>query len=152
MLHDIDISQPLDPSPSSDLVVVYKPKSFILCLFKSLSDESISLMRQYGKVILFSQIYINISIHKLLFDYLIIDFREEEGRYYYQRFIRRYIDNYNIILYRYFFETNNGIQFNNELSTFPNRQVSKDEFDTMLLEPPIPAPNCCFSFCKFLCK
>lgn len=152
MLHDIDISQPLDPAPAPDLVVIYKPKPFILCLFKTLPDESISLLRQYGKVVVFSQIYINIFIHKLVFDYLILDFREEEGRYYYQRFIKRYMDQYNIILYRYCFETNNGIEFHNELSTLPNRQVSKEEFDTMLLDSPIPAPNCCFSFCKFLCK
>jgi hypothetical protein len=151
-MFDIDISQPLDPAPVPYLVVVYKPKPFILCLYKSLSDESLSLLRQYGKVILFSQIYINISIHKLLFDYLIIDFRDEEARYYYQRFIKRYMDHYNIILYRYSFENNNGIEFHNELSTFPNRQVSKEEFDTILLETPIPAPNCCFSFCKYLCK
>ena len=148
-MFDNVISQPIDPA---SLVVDYVPKPFILCLYKSLSDSDIDVLRQHGRVILFGPAYINRPVHTFQFDYLIIDFREEDHRFYYQRYIKRHFDRYHIILFRYSFETNNGITFHNELVDFPPSQISKDEFDAGLLEPPLPAPHCFLSLCHFCCK
>jgi hypothetical protein len=134
------------------LYVPYYPKPFIFCLFKSIPEDVMMLLRDYGKVITFSQAYLNRPIQAFQFDYMIIDFREEDHRFYFQRHISRHTDNYHFILYRYSFETNHGIFFHNEIVEFPSRQVNKDEYDMLLLETPMPAPHCLLSLCRYLCK
>ena len=149
MLSDIEISQPLDPS----LLVTHHPKSFIICLYKSIPNETMILLKHYGTVVTFGPAYTNVPVSTFPFSYLIMDLRQEDHRSYYQRHVLRYQNQFNIILYRYAFETNNGIAFHNELCEFPSHQVSKEDFDEMLLESPLPAPpNCFLSWLKNLCK
>jgi len=138
----------------SDLFIVpYHPKPFIFCLFKSISSDNISLLRSYGKVIQFGNQNKNLSIQSFEFDYFIIDFRIEEDRIYFKKYINPYRDHYYFILYRYFFETNNGLFFHNEMVDLPSYQITKEEFDMMLLETPISSPpNCMCSLYKYFCK
>ena len=49
------------------------------------------------------------------------------------------------------FENNNGIAFHNEITEFPNIQISKDEFDFLLVESPLPEPHCFLSLCRYCC-
>ena len=128
------------------------PKSFIICLFRDIPEESELLLREYGKVVRFGQPFSNRPIHLFQFDYFIIDFRITEDRYYFKRYIINQMDTYFIILYRYYFETDHGMHFHNELVEFPSRQISREEYDTMLLESPLPAPHCLLSLCRYLCK
>jgi hypothetical protein len=135
------------------LIVPHIPKSIILCLYKSIQDDIIEQLSKNGKVIVFGQEHLNRPIYHFPFDYFIIDLRVEEQRFYFQRHISRYHIHYYFVLYRHSFETDNGIQFDNHLTEFPHDQVSKEEFDGMLLENPLPAPNCLLSLCKYLfCK
>lgn len=144
----IEISQSLDPP----LIVPYYPKPFIIGLYKTLSSDTLQLLRQYGKVILFGNAYTNVPIQSLSFDYFIIDLREKDHRFYYKRYIYNYHEQYYCILYRYIFENNNGIFFHNELTEFPTTQITKEEFDTILLESPLPSPSCCLaSLCNYIC-
>lgn len=135
----------------SSLVVEYIPKSYIICLYKSIEENDIEHLRQHGKVVIFSRSYLNLPIHSYPFDYLLLDFREEDHRFYYRRHISTQHTHYHLILFRHCFETNNGIYFHNELTEFPRHQVLKEEFDAILLENPLPAPNCCLSFFRFCC-
>ena len=146
---DLDISQPLDPT----LLVPYVPKPVVICLYRSIQSTSLSLLREYGKVVEFGPAYTNVPVTSFPFDYLILDLREEDHRFYYQRYIFRNHTNYHLILYRYSFETSNGIYFHNEITEFPSLQVSKDEFDMVLLESPLPAPpSCLVSLCRYFFK
>ena len=142
-----NISQPFDPT----LIVPYTHKPFVFCLFKSMDNSDITLLNQYGKVVIFGQAYINRPVHTFSFDYLIIDFRDNDHRFYYQKHIMKYHEQYHFILYRYSFETNHGILFHNELVDFPSHQVTKDEFESLLLEKPLPSPNCLLSLCRYCC-
>jgi len=147
------ISQTIEPNKiASSLIVEYIPKPYIICLYKSLEENDIEHLRQHGKVVLFCKSYTNLPIQSFPFDYLILDFRIEEHRYYYQRHIFHNYSNYHLILFRHCFETNNGISFHNELTDFPRHQVLKNELDALLLEKPLPAPNCCLSLFRFCCS
>ena len=134
------------------LLVPFTSKPFVLCLFKSLSEDQIELLKQHGKVIQFGPVFMNRSVHSFSFDYFIIDLREEDHRFYYQRHVMRYHEQFHIVLFRYSFETNQGILFHNELVDFPNYQISKEEFDVLLLETPLPSPSCFMSLIRFCMK
>lgn len=142
----------MDQEYLQPLFVPYTPKPFILCLFKSLSESDMLLLRDYGKVIQFSQAYLNRPIQSYPFDYLVIDFRKEEERFYFKRHIVPFYEDFYFLLFRHSFESNHGMFFHNEITDFPNVQISKDDFDTMLLEKPLPSPNCLLSLCRYLCK
>jgi hypothetical protein len=139
--------EPLEP-----LYVFHKQKPFIICLFRDIPNEAETLLREYGKVIIFGPPFANRPLHLFLFDYFLLDFRKEEDRFYFKRFISNNSDSYFFILYRYYFETDHGMTFHNELVDFPSRQISKEEYDLMLLESPLPAPHCFLSLCRYLCK
>lgn len=136
---------------NSALIVDDRPKPFIICLFKSIPDSVLTILRNFGKVIIYGQAYINLPIETLEFDYFIIDLREEYHRFYCKRYVMKHLEKYYFILYRYFFENNNGIAFHNEITEFPNIQISKDEFDFLLVESPLPEPHCFLSLCRYCC-
>ena len=141
------ISQPFDPT----LCVPYIKKPFVICLFKTISDSQLLSLLHHGKVVRFGQEHHNLPFH-FIFDYFIIDLRDETQRFYFQRYILKYLESYHIILYRYCFETTE-IPFHNELVDIPPHQINKEEFDLLLLNKPLPAPNCLLSLCRYLlCK
>jgi len=133
------------------LIVDFVPKPFILCIYKSISKHDLDHMKQHGRVVEFGNAFVNRPIDSYPFDYLILDFREDDHRYYFQRHVYHHSSNYHLILYRRFFETNNGLTFHNEIIDFPPHNVFKEEFDNHLLENPIPAPNCCLSLIRHCC-
>jgi len=142
------ISQPLDPS----LMVEYNPKPVVICLFKSLSDTDFFSFQYHGKVIRFGPEHRNLPFSSFSFDYFIIDLRQEEQRFYFQRHIIKYTDSFSIILYRHCFETT-LIPFHNQLTDIPAPQINKEEFNLLLLDEQLPAPNCLLSLCRYvLCK
>jgi hypothetical protein len=107
-------------------------------------------LKEHGKVILFSPSFLNLPISSFPFDYFIIDFREDEQRFYFQRHVSKHREQFHFILIRHGFETNNGIFFHNEIVDFPSHPT-KDEFDMLLLESPFPAPHCFLSLCSYVC-
>lgn len=125
-------------APSLPLDFSYKP--IVICLYKKLEESHLELLRDYGKVIELSTIYVNIDSTELDFDYLIVDLREDYHRTYFQRFIRNK-DYYHLVLYKHTYETNNGISFHNELNVFPTRQAFQQDFNMLLLSDPVPEPK-----------
>jgi len=115
-------------------------KKIILCTYKEIPKNQINTLKQYGKVLQFNELMINISPEQLDFDYLILNFKEEIHRNYYQfNFYKN--NNYYYILYRFFFETNNGITFNNELNELPQRQLDKINYHKLLLRKKLESPK-----------
>lgn len=116
-------------------------KKIIICTYKEIPKNEINILKQYGKVLQFNDLMINISPEQLEFEYLILNFKEETHRNYYQfNFYKN--NNYYYILYRFFFETNNGITFfNNELNELPLRQLNKKNYKKLLLRKKIHSPK-----------
>ena len=129
--------------------LVSHTKPIIICLFKSICSD---LLQKYGKVVRYESVYTNIQIDQIEFDYFIIDLRQEEDRFYYRRHIMYHYDDYFYLLYRYCFETNQGLFFHNEITELPPYQINKEEYDTLLLKPIIPVPNCFISLIRYICK
>ena len=123
---------------------------FILCLYKSLSKTDLSLLKQYGRVVHYSDQFRNIDCQLIPFDYFILDFRITEEIIYYQKCILSCLDKYRVILYRYAFETNNGIRVHNEITELPQQEALKKDFDYLLLQEPISSPCCCVSLYRIL--
>ena len=116
-----------------------KQKRIVICLYKSFDKDDLLLVQNYGKVIVYSDTYTNIDCGPLIFDYFILDLREEDQRVYFIKYIKN--KDYYLILFRYSFEMNNGVSFHNEIDTLPRKQAFKKDFDLLLLNQPIPPPK-----------
>lgn len=115
-------------------------KKIIICTYKEISKNEIAILKQYGKVIQFNAFMSNISPDKLDFDYLILNFKDEIHRNYYQfNFYKN--NDYYYILYRFCFETNNGITFNNEINELPPKQADKINYHKLLLRKKLESPR-----------
>jgi hypothetical protein len=115
-------------------------KKIIICTYKEISKNEIAILKQYGKVIQFNAFMSNISPDKLDFDYLILNFKDEIHRNYYQfNFYKN--NDYYYILYRFCFETNNGITFNNEINELPPKQAAKINYHKLLLRKKLESPR-----------
>jgi hypothetical protein len=133
------------------IVKKVEDKKIIICIHRDLSKNDIDLLYLYGKVLFFEDIYQNIELSSLVFDYLVIDLRKEIHRNYYK--INMYQnDGYYFILYRWWFEGNNGVVYNNELTEFPTRQTTKENYNKLLVFPNIYEPKWYISFLRLCCS
>jgi len=123
---------PLDNIEYDKRIVIFK--------FKDIPKKETDILKEYGTVLDLSNDFINIEPESLLFDFLILDFRNEIHRNYYQFYFHKN-NNYYYILYRFFFETNNGIPFHNEITEFPSRQLNKINYKKLLLQKPLTSPK-----------
>lgn len=129
---------------------VEEEKKIVICIHKDIDKEYTDLLSEYGKVLFFEDHYQNIDPSVLSFDYLVIDLRKELHRNYYK--LSLYNNNYYFILYRYWFEGNNGIFYNNEITDFPSRQPSKKNYDKLLLLQNVYEPKWYVSLFRLCCN
>ena len=129
---------------------IEKEKKIIICIHKDISKKEIDTLLIYGKVIFFEDCYLNIEPSDLSFDYLIIDLRKDTHRDYYKLYLYNR-DEYYYILYRYWFESNNGCIYNNEITDFPSSQPTKKNYDKILLLPNIYEPKWYISLFRSCC-
>jgi hypothetical protein len=141
--------------PNNIIIEKVDRKQIIICIHKNIPKDDIDLLRSYGKVLFFEDHHQNIELSSFSFDYLIIDLRNEIHRDYYKinlmKGVNNLNDNYYFVLYRYCFEGNNGIYYNNEITDFPRRQVDKNSYDKLLLLPNVYEPKWYVSLIRLFC-
>lgn len=115
-------------------------KRIIICIFKDIPKKEMDILKLYGNVVEFSENMMNIEPQFIEFDFLILDFRKDNHINYYQFYFYKN-DKYYYILYRFFFETNNGLTFHNEITEFPQKQLDKINYKKLLLQKPISPPK-----------
>jgi|Laugresu1bdmlbsd_1035121.scaffolds.fasta_scaffold04856_4 hypothetical protein len=115
-------------------------KRIIICIFKDIPKKEIDILKLYGNLVEFSENMMNIDPQFIDFDFLILDFRKDIHINYYQFYFYKN-DKYYYILYRFFFETNNGLTFHNEMTEFPPKQLDKINYKKLLLQRPINPPK-----------
>jgi hypothetical protein len=125
-------------------------KKIIICTHKDISKKDIDTLSLYGKVIFLDESYDNVDPTKLIFDFLIIDLRKEMNRNYYKIYLYKN-QNYYYVLYRFWFETNNGIFYNNEITEFPSQQSSKTNYYKVLLLENVYEPKWYVSLFRLCC-
>jgi hypothetical protein len=129
------------PDKNAQRLEVTNEEKIVICLYKSLDEDELELLKRYGKVLYFNSSYLNLSLDRFNFDYFILDLREEDHRIYFQK----YTSHTKRLLFRHSYETNNGVSFHNELSSLPKEQALKTDFDFLLFSQPIPSPKCFIS-------
>lgn len=159
-----DIEIPVQPSlvvPNNDIeLVVHHINRFIIAHSTHVSDEEIALLREYGKVLVFDpSVYLNIPIHKLEFDYILLDLRRKEDRRYFQNIEHDALTQFHVVSYCYSFEKDEDFHEDlgsiNIITKFPDRQAFKADFDRLLLQKKIAKPRAalsCFKSCLRLVK
>jgi hypothetical protein len=154
------VSAPLHPSPEPEPKKGKLHLPFIFCEYKTLSKPDLQLLVSYGTVLRYANgygthsgvnCYKNRDPNEFVFDYLILNFRVQEERIYFQKYILPHHDHYHIILFRYPYETNNGIKVHNELTKLPLREAFAEDFNRLLLQEEIYSPRCCISLYRVCC-
>ena len=147
------LSKAILPNKHEDNIILKKienEKKIIICIHKDISKKKIDVLFSYGKVLFFEDCYTNIEPSILIFDYLIIDLRKDTHRNYYKLYLYNKSEYY-YILYRHWFESNNGCIYNNEITEFPSQQSCKKNYDNILLLPNIYEPKWYISLFRFCC-
>lgn len=146
----VDSILPNKKKDNKNINDIYNDKRIVICIHKDIDKKNINILSLYGKVVFLEESFQNIDPSKLSFDYLIIDLRKEIHRNYYKIYFYKNT-NYYYILYRYSFESNNGIEYNNEITDFPLQQSTKYYYDKLLLLENVYEPKWCLSLCRFCC-
>ena len=76
------------------------------------------------------------------FQYLLLDFRNTMDRLYFQQQVLPLGLAYHVVFFKYSFESDMGVSFESQFSTFPSEQATKAAYDALLLQPPIGSPSC----------
>lgn len=121
-------------------------EQIIFVLTKDMTEEQLSLLREYGRVIVFEhKVYVNVPIVSLEFDYLIMDMRIKEDRDYFQQIDPNVIASMNIISFCHSFEKEDEIHdeigSDNVITKLPEKQAFKSDFDRLLLLKKISKPR-----------
>jgi hypothetical protein len=118
----------------------------VICISKDIDELEEKILVDYGKVIRYEHdLHNNIDCDTLTFDYLIIDLRKKNDRYFYMKEILNKKDKYNVILYNYCFEEND-FNCDNQINSFPKKQATKKDFDALLLIKRIRQPRAWVDF------
>jgi hypothetical protein len=138
-------------------VVPIPSKPFLIVHSRDIEDASIALLKEYGNVIRFDpRVYTNIRITALSFDYMLFDVRIKADRYYYNKIDKSVLYRYNIISLCYSFEITEDFHAQvgsiNILTTLPDRQAFKDEYDKLLLLKKMRDPNSCLHLFGCCCE
>ena len=126
-------------------------KKFIFVITKNIDDEQLELLKEYGKVIIFdNNIYNNINVSSIDFEFLILDIREKGDREYLQKIEN--MDSFYLISichsFERFEEYHAEMRVNNILTKLPAKQAYKSEFIKLLLQKKISKPSVALSCYK----
>lgn len=117
-------------------------KKFILCITKDLSANDKALLRDYRVVEYDDMVHRNIPISQIIFDFLVIDLREKSDRYCFMKEVQPRRDLYSIVVYCHGFEIDEvEIPHDNALSSFPERQARREDFEMLLLMERVKKPK-----------
>lgn len=148
------VSSSMLPHKYADNIILKKveiEKRIIICTHKDIPKKELEVLSLYGKVLFFEEAYLNIDPLTLNFDYLIIDLKKDTHRNYYKLYLYNKNEYYYYILYRHWFESNNGCVYNNEITEFPSQQLNKKNYDTILLLPNVYEPKWYISLFRSCC-
>jgi len=127
-------------------------KPFILACSRELKPEELDLLKEYGKVLIFHQSYINIPLSQHQFDYAIFNLHEKVHR---DTLAKEDLTKYNVVCIVGLMDSHDDfsedIHAVNCVRTIPQKQAFKSEFDRLLLNKKVRAPSLLKSVWRFLC-
>jgi hypothetical protein len=128
-------------------------KRVVLCITRDVSAENLEILNEYGKVLSYDNtIHNNLDCSDFKWDYLVVDLRKSEDRYYFLKNIQPHKDKYAIAVYHFVFEepsdimeTDPNVSF---FCSFPKKQATQNIYNTLLLNSRIKKPRAILSAFK----
>jgi hypothetical protein len=130
-------------------------KRFVICISKELEKEVVRALQNYGKMLVFEDHMNNLNPDTFEFDYLVLDLRRKQDRYFFLKQIKPVEAKYNVLLYCSSYEVDDlkdDAHYDNVLTSFPMRQARKKDFDDLMLVERLPKPRWYVSLFKCLFK
>lgn len=144
----IQLTENKEPE-TKPLIQLNQVDKIVICLSKSLSKDEKKLLEFYGRVIEYDHsVNHNVPLREVECAYLLVDLRRDNDRYYLQKYILPVLSDIHLILFKHSWEGDNGMSFECQRTELPVKQVSKKEFDTMLVQQPLEHQHCIVSFLK----
>jgi hypothetical protein len=125
-------------------------KRVILCITRDIAQEDVELLKEYGKLLKYDHdLHNNLAADRFEWEYLILDLRDSDSRYYYMRHILPHRDEYAIAVYHYPFEDEEDLlDADSYFTSFPRKQATKKVFNDMMLMQRIKKPRAAVSLLK----
>lgn len=129
-------------------------KRFVVIYSKTPSDEEYDEFHQWGKVMKWGEQMQNVNFDDLEFRYLFIDIRGKPAR---RALAQHDLSKYNVVLFVSWYEqiedfigqVQNKNEKSNVLTSVPKKCISRDQFESALLEEKLISPSLWKSFLKF---
>lgn len=129
-------------------------KRFIVVYSKTPSDEEYDEFTQWGKVMKWGEQMQNVNFDQLEFRYLFIDVRGKPAR---RALAQHDLSKYNVILFVSWYEQiedfigqiQNKNENSNVLTSVPKKCISRNSFESSLLDEKLISPSMWKSFLKF---
>jgi len=117
-------------------------RKFVLCLTRDLKEEDLALFKDYRLVEYEDAIHRNIPISSFAWDIIVFDLREKPDRYAYLKEVAPRKEQFNVIVYCHAFEKDDvDIQADNILTSFPERQARREDWELLLMTQRIRKPK-----------
>jgi len=125
-------------------------KRVILCITRDIAQEDVELLKEYGKLLKYDHdLHNNLAADRFEWEYLILDLRDSDCRYYYMRHILPRRDEYAVAVYHYPFEDQEDLlESDSYFTSFPRKQATKKVFNDMMLMQRIKKPRASVSLLK----
>lgn len=141
VLDNIDINQ-----IGKGNVLPEKEVKFMLICSRDLEEEELDLLHGYGKILVYDECHVNISLDQLTADiqYIIFDVRKKSHRMAISKEMNNQIYHIVAVIHKWqelddFIDDANC---ENCITSFPPKQAFKKDFDKLLLEKKIRKPSC----------
>jgi hypothetical protein len=125
-------------------------KRIILCITRDIAEEDLSLLKEYGKVLSYDHnLHNNLACDRFDWDYLLLDLRDSDCRYYMMRHVLPHKDEYAVVVYHFPFEDQEDlIEADSYFTSFPRKQATKIAFNQLMLIQRIKKPRAAVSLFK----
>ena len=145
------VADKVNEAIDAPMVQVDEDETMLVLISKDLEEEDVAIFKEFGKVGVWKEQFINIPFAKLEpCDYRIVDVRLKSARL---SLGKEDLTKYNVCHYVSWVQKAEEYIAQvpgNVLTSIPERAVNKTDFDTQLLNPKLVSPSLVKSFFKLL--
>jgi hypothetical protein len=125
-------------------------KRVIICVTRDIAEDDLSLLKGYGKILSYNHnLHNNLSCDRFEWEYLVLDLRDSDCRYYYMRHVLPHKDEYSICCYHFPFEDQDDLlEVDSYFTSFPKEQATKKSFNELMLMKRLTKPRAAISLLK----
>jgi hypothetical protein len=125
-------------------------KRVIICCTRDIAEDDLSLLKGYGKVLFYNHsLHNNLSCDRFEWEYLVLDLRDSDVRYYIMKNVLPHKDEYHICCYHLPFEDQEDLlDADSYFTSFPKEQATKQSFNELMMMKRLVKPRAAISLLK----